>query len=104
MKLLWQRSDFKLYRHQAGLSGYQYLILENTGITLIDTGLPGSHASILQGIKNLGYDHTDLKHILITHADPDHYGAARALRSTCGAQIHASQIEATAINAGSMSR
>jgi glyoxylase-like metal-dependent hydrolase (beta-lactamase superfamily II) len=68
-----------------------YLILEPEGLTLIDTGLPKSGAKlVLETIQNLGRKPTDLKRILITHADPDHTGSVHALKAATGATVFAS--------------
>lgn len=65
----------QIYRLFAGWTGNQYLIVEETGVSLVDTGTPGSHRYILRRMADLGFRPEDLKYILITHADPDHCGA-----------------------------
>ena len=56
-----------------------YLILEQHGLTLIDTGLQKSGAAVvLAALAQLGRQPSDLKRILITHADPDHIGSVAA--------------------------
>lgn len=68
-----------------------YLILEPEGLTLIDTGMPkGGAKLVLETIKNLGRKPTELKRILITHADPDHTGSVQALKAVTGATVYAS--------------
>ena len=81
-----------------------YLIIDPDGLTLIDSGIPGSEKKILNYINNLGYKSTDIKHILITHADFDHIGGLAALKKVSGASIYASEIEAEAIGIGRSSR
>ena len=51
-----------------------YLIIDNDGLTLIDTGLSGSEKKILNYINGLGRSPGDLKRIVITHSDLDHIG------------------------------
>jgi glyoxylase-like metal-dependent hydrolase (beta-lactamase superfamily II) len=69
-----------------------YLILEPEGLTLIDTGMPKSGAKlVLETIQNLRRNPTDLKRILITHADPDHTGSVQALKAATGATVFASR-------------
>jgi glyoxylase-like metal-dependent hydrolase (beta-lactamase superfamily II) len=69
-----------------------YLILEPEGLTLIDTGMPKSGAKlVLETINSLGRKPTDLKHILITHADVDHTGSVQALKAATGANVYASR-------------
>ena len=104
MKIIFRQGQVSIYKHQVGITGFQYLIAENRRLTLIDSGLPGSHSSILRSIQRLGYKPADLQSILITHADPDHYGAAHALKEVCGAEVYASQKEAACMQTGGMSR
>ena len=81
-----------------------YLIIDQDGLTLIDTGLPGSEKKILNYIKGLGRSPADLKRILITHSDMDHIGGLFALKKATGARTYASEIEAKAIARGKPSR
>ena len=63
-----------------GRAANVYLIIEGGELTLIDTDLPGSHKKIITYIKGLGFQADALKHIIITHADGDHYGSLSALK------------------------
>ena len=81
------------------------LIVEPNGLTLIDTGLAGSGPKlVLSQLAALGFQPSDLKRILFTHADPDHTGGATALRAATGAKLYASAIEKEAIERGTTSR
>ena len=81
-----------------------YLIVEPEGLTLVDTGIPGSEKKILNYISDLGRSPHDLKRILITHSDLDHVGSLAALKQASGARAYASEIEAKAIALGQASR
>lgn len=81
-----------------------YLIVETTGLVLIDTGFQSSIKKIESYLSELGYGLTDIKHILITHADEDHYGSLAKLKSNSAAQTYASPEEAEAISKGASSR
>jgi glyoxylase-like metal-dependent hydrolase (beta-lactamase superfamily II) len=81
-----------------------YLIVDPDGLTLIDAGLPGNEKKILKYIASLGHSSSDLKRIIITHADGDHVGGLAALKAATGARVYANAIEAEAIGAGRMSR
>ncbi|MFN4294378.1 MAG: MBL fold metallo-hydrolase [Thermoflexales bacterium] len=82
-----------------------YLIAEPEGLTLIDAGIAGSGAKLaLRAIAQLNRRPEELRRILITHADPDHYGSANALRQATGARVCASAGEAAAMARGVMSR
>ena len=81
-----------------------YLIVDPDGLTVIDTGMPGSEKRILKYIANLGHAPADLRRIVITHSDADHMGGLAALKAATGARVYANAIEAEAIAAGRASR
>jgi len=82
-----------------------YLIAEPDALTLVDTGIIGDGAQrAAQAIARLGRRPSELARILITHADPDHYGSANALRRLSGARVYASAPEAEAMARGMMPR
>lgn len=81
-----------------------YLIIDPDGLTLIDAGLPGSHKKILGYISGIGRSPSDLKRIIITHADMDHVGGLSAIKKASGARIYASAIESDAMAKGNPSR
>lgn len=53
-----------------------YLVEEDNGLTLIDTGMSGSADSILAAAQQLGQP---IRRILLTHAHTDHVGSLDAL-------------------------
>jgi glyoxylase-like metal-dependent hydrolase (beta-lactamase superfamily II) len=81
-----------------------YLIAEPEGLNLIDAGLPGSGKTILNFIRSLGRSPSDLRRILITHADMDHVGGLAALKKATGATIFASTVDSRAMGEGRSSR
>ena len=81
-----------------------FLIAEDGGLTLVDTGTGGASKAILAKIAEIGRQPHDLKRILITHCDPDHVGSAAALKAATGAMIYASAQEAAAMRRGKPSR
>jgi glyoxylase-like metal-dependent hydrolase (beta-lactamase superfamily II) len=56
--------------------GHAYLWRDPGGLTLIDTGLPGSAPLIAQAIRQAGCQPADLRRLVLTHFHPDHAGAA----------------------------
>lgn len=81
-----------------------YLVADQDGLTLIDTGLALDKNKILNHIADLGRPLPDLRRIVVTHADGDHVGSLAALKARSGARVYASAIEAQAIAAGKLSR
>jgi glyoxylase-like metal-dependent hydrolase (beta-lactamase superfamily II) len=81
-----------------------YFLVDQDGLTLIDTGMPRSQKKILAYLRELGKSEEDLKRILLTHSDVDHVGALAALARASGARTYASQIEAESIAVGKSSR
>jgi len=69
-----------------------YLVAEEDGLTLIDTGLPGSQRRILERAEELG---VPIVRIALTHAHSDHVGSLDALASALpGVQVIISEREA----------
>lgn len=73
---------------------YVYVyILEGKKLYLIDSGVAGSQAQIVQYIKKIGRDETELKSIFLTHAHPDHIGSAAWFKENIGCGIYAGEKE-----------
>ena len=64
-----------------------FLIDTPDGCVLVDAGLPGHDADILQGIAESGRRPTDVRHLIVTHAHPDHIGSLAAVRAATGAAV-----------------
>ncbi len=91
-----------VYAHSR-VSSFQYFIVEDGKITLIDAGLPLFAGSLIRALSSLEGD-AQLRLILITHADGDHYGAVKRLRLGHDFLVASSAIEAQAMAVGGMSR
>ena len=61
-----------------------YILETADGLAVLDTGFPGSAPKILDGIHALGRRPDEVRHILLTHAHPDHMGSAAALKRATG--------------------
>lgn len=68
-----------------------YLVEDEDGLTLIDAGLPWSTRVILNTIHAIGQP---LRRIVITHAHPDHAGAAAKLSVLTSAEVYAHAADA----------
>lgn len=77
-----------------------YLIVEPPNIVLIDTGMPKQQQAIFKLLNSLGYQPTDLTHILVTHADMDHVGSLAALQEASRARVLAGSASAELIVRG----
>lgn len=75
-----------------------FLIESDEGVVLVDAGIPALDRIVLAYLNYIGRD--DLKLIFITHAHPDHYGSAAALRETTGAEIAVHEADAAEMAAG----
>jgi glyoxylase-like metal-dependent hydrolase (beta-lactamase superfamily II) len=70
----------------------EYLVAEDDGFTLIDTGLAGTHRLILARARALGMP---IRRIALTHAHRDHRGSLDALAAALpGVQVIVSEREA----------
>jgi glyoxylase-like metal-dependent hydrolase (beta-lactamase superfamily II) len=58
---------------------------EDRSLVLIDAGFPDKEAKVFEAIAELGRRPEDLKHIVFTHAHPDHIGSAAAIVERTGA-------------------
>ncbi|HEV8193383.1 MAG TPA: MBL fold metallo-hydrolase [Ktedonobacterales bacterium] len=80
-----------------GVIANVYLLIEPQGLTLIDTGMPGSARKILDYVRRIGHSPHDITTILLTHQHVDHVGGAEELARTTGADVLAHPLDAPAI-------
>ncbi|WP_426669698.1 MBL fold metallo-hydrolase [Mucilaginibacter sp. McL0603] len=66
--------------YQISLGRVNVFVIEDNGLTLIDTGTKGSAGKIFNAIKNAGKNPYDIKRIILTHAHPDHAGSAEEIK------------------------
>ena len=64
-----------------------YLVKSDGGVTVVDTGLPGSAGKIIDYIQSIGCRSSDVKTIILTHSDMDHAGSAARLREETNAKV-----------------
>jgi glyoxylase-like metal-dependent hydrolase (beta-lactamase superfamily II) len=58
-----------------------YLIEDESGVTLVDTGLPSMWDELTEALELLGHGLTDVTDIVLTHAHFDHVGCAARAKS-----------------------
>jgi glyoxylase-like metal-dependent hydrolase (beta-lactamase superfamily II) len=76
-----------LYRIDGITGANVYLLVAGDGMTLVDTGMPGNAEAILTAIRGIGREPSELRHIVLTHSDPDHSGSAAHLKDLTGALV-----------------
>ncbi|MGC4002153.1 MAG: subclass B3 metallo-beta-lactamase [Pirellulales bacterium] len=87
--------------HFVGTKGLGvYLIAGSDGHILINTGMEPSGRLIVESIKKLGFNPTDVKLLLIGHAHVDHCGAAAIVQKATGAQIALMEAEVALLESG----
>ena len=64
-----------------------FLLVEDSGLTLINGGLPGDGSKVLNYISRLGHAPQDLQRIILTHSHPDHSAPMKELSRLSGASI-----------------
>src|SRR5215467_16083938 len=60
----------------------------DNGLTLIDAGFPGKESAVFGAIRSLSRSPDQLKHLIFTHAHPDHIGSAAAIVRRTGARTY----------------
>lgn len=81
-----------------------YLIEDDEGLALVDTGAPGSTGKLLAAIRAGGKRPEAINRILLTHWHPDHAGNAAGLQQQLGARVWAHAAEADLLESGGGSR
>ena len=57
-------------------------------LVLVDAGFPGKASVVLDAIRALGRSPGELRHLVLTHAHPDHIGSAAAIVRETGARTY----------------
>lgn len=75
------------------IAGRAHLIDDADGLTIVDASLPGAGRKIVRQLEQSGRKAGDVKHILITHAHPDHVGGLPELQRLTGAEVICHELE-----------
>ncbi|MFN8029072.1 MAG: MBL fold metallo-hydrolase [Dermatophilaceae bacterium] len=74
-----------------------YLVPHDTGLVLVDTGMDPTGRDLDAALARSGASWSDVSHLVITHAHPDHIGAVGHVRRAApGAHVLAHPLEAIA--------
>ena len=77
-----------------------YAIDTGDGLILIDGGYADTVPQILANLHALGFDPSDVRILLSTHAHFDHAAGLAALKQATGAELYASPADAVLLRAG----
>ena len=75
--------------YQISLGAVNAFVIEDDGLTLIDTGLPGSTDKIFAALHKAGKNPADIKRIILTHLHTDHAGNAADIKRRVNARVYA---------------
>lgn len=77
-----------------------FLLESPDGLAVIDTGIAGSAGKLLEAIKEIGREPTDVRHLLVTHCHSDHAGSVAELKRLTGATVTMHPLDAAMVRAG----
>lgn len=77
-----------------------FFLLDGPDVILIDTGFKKDDIKILNALKELNKQPSDIKHIILTHSHPDHAGALADLVKITGAKTYMHFEDAALIQQG----
>ena len=86
--------------YQISLGSVNAFLLEGDGLTLIDTGLPGSTEKLLAAIRKGGKNPEDIRNVVLTHWHPDHAGNAAEVQQRFQARVYAHAAESAILEQG----
>ncbi|HXH26201.1 MAG TPA: MBL fold metallo-hydrolase [Vicinamibacterales bacterium] len=78
-------------------AGHVYVWRDDDGLTLIDSGVPGSAASIADAIRQLGHRPAEVRRLVLTHFHIDHVGGAAEIAAWGPVEVIAHGLDAPVI-------
>lgn len=64
-----------------------YLVVRESRMLLIDTGMPGNARRVMNYVKGMGKNPSGIGYVILTHADIDHIGSAAEMKKMTGAKL-----------------
>jgi glyoxylase-like metal-dependent hydrolase (beta-lactamase superfamily II) len=86
--------------YQIPLGSVNTFLIEDNGLTLIDTGFKNNRDKIFQAIRNGGKNPDDIKQIILTHSHQDHSGSVADIKATLDVPVYAHPEDAILVEAG----
>jgi glyoxylase-like metal-dependent hydrolase (beta-lactamase superfamily II) len=71
-----------------------YLVADDTGVTIVDAGLPGQWDELEPELVSMGRSLADVRGVVLTHGDTDHIGFAERIRRDHGVPIYVQELDA----------
>lgn len=69
-------------------------LIDHDGLTLVDTGIPGSAGKILDAVREIGKKPEDIRQVLLTHVHADHTGSLAPLKRELGVPAYMHPLDA----------
>ena len=85
-----RRAPFKIFDnvYYVGLHNVAaYLVTTSAGLVLIDATYPDTADWVLESIRTLGFNPSDLRYVFVSHAHGDHSGGAAHIQQVTGARV-----------------
>ena len=89
-----------LYRVPLKVVNAYVVDLGDDGLVLVDTGTPDDAGPILDAVRELGREPTDVGHILVTHCHADHAGGLAQLKEATDAPAYMHPTDAEMVRVG----
>lgn len=70
-----------------GVNGNVYVIINEQELVLVDTGMPKNAEKILNYVRSIGWQPSNISTILLTHCHIDHVGSAYELKKLTNAKV-----------------
>jgi len=86
--------------YQLSLGAVNAFVIDDDGLTLVDTGLPGSTDKVFAALREAGKNPADIKRIILTHLHADHSSNAADIKRQTNARVYAHHADAQLLEAG----
>ena len=93
-----QQIAYNIY--QISLGSVNTFLIEDNGLTLVDSGSKNSADKIFKAIVKGGKNPDNIKQVILTHCHPDHAGSAAEINDRLGIPIWAHEEDAVLIEKG----